>query len=523
MIILVLIDHKQIIYPRINNENVKQFSIMNKIALLIFLFFQLVMSFNIQAQNPEVLQLDLEEIIALAQSEAPDVLLAETQLKANHWQYQSNLANFKPSINLNADIPTLNRNIEVVTLPTGRDTFLQRAQVSNFAGISLVQQIPWTGGEITAGTRLRRLDIINEDEKDNTVYFSTPFSISIRQPVFGFNELKWDKKIEPLIYQEATKEFAEEMENIAYEGAQLFFEVLIAQLNLEAALADKANADTLFKISKGRYEVGRIAETELLQIELTSMNADANAAQATLDLQTTTEELRNFLGITKAVEFVLKPPIDIPLFLIDEEQALNFASQNRSEVINFDLRLLQADRNVAIAKANSGLNMDLIGSFSYSKTEEKLADAYASPLVNNEFFSLGLQVPIADWGKARARLEQAKSFKEVEEMVVGQEKVNFEKEIILKVRQFDLVRNQVSLSLRAYDVSKKRQEITRSRYYIGKIGITELNIAVADQESARRSYMNALRSFWLALYDLRRRTLYDFERNISLVKTVENF
>src|SRR5690606_12891120 len=121
--------------------------------------------------------------------------------------------------------------------------------------------------------------------------------------------------------QEAEKGFAEEMENVAFQAAQLFFDVFIAQLNLEAAKRDKANADTLFGISKGRFEVGRIAETELLQIELSSMNADASVQRALLNLQSGTEQLRNFLGIRQAVFFKLEAPEEIPAFIINLDEA----------------------------------------------------------------------------------------------------------------------------------------------------------------------------------------------------------
>ena len=52
-------------------------------------------------------------------------------------------------------------------------------------------------------------------------------------------------------------------------------------------------------------------------------------------------------------------------------------------------------------------------------------------------------------------------------------------------------------------MSQKREQLTRNRYYIGKIDVTDLNIAINEKEGARRGYMNALREFWLAYYDLR--------------------
>mgnify|MGYP001362397727 CR=1 FL=1 len=168
------------------------------------------------------------------------------------------------------------------------------------------------------------------------------------------------------------------------------------------------------------------------------------------------------------------------------------------------------------AKGETGTQMNLFASFGLSQTAGTLGNAYESPL-NQEQVTLGLQVPIADWGKTRAQREVAKSNLDLERMNVSQERVNFERNVLLKVQQFDLVRDQVQRALRAYEVSLRRQEMTRNRYYIGKIGIVELNIAVQEQEAARRNYVSALQSFWMAYYDLRRSTLYDFANNRSLV------
>jgi outer membrane protein TolC len=492
----------------------------NLILTACFLFLGLLFS-NITFSQSEKLELSLTEIISLAQSDAPDVLINKARLSNSFWQLQAANSLLRPTINFTSDLPDLNRNIDIVTLPTGRDTFIQRAQMRTNVGLQLSQQIPWTGGSVFASTNLQRLDLFNDTFGGGKSYFSTPISVGFRQPIFGFNELKWDQKIQPLVYQEATKQFAENMEGVAFEAAQLFFEVYIAQLNLTAATQDKANADTLLNISKGRFEVGRIAETELLQIELSAMNANANVAQAVLDLTTSSEQLRNFLGIKQKVEFELTPPTEIPEFIVDADAALKYALQNRSEIIGFERRKIEAESDVARAQANSGLNADIFATFSLSKTTNELSDAYTSPLNNNERFSLGLNVPIADWGRARSRLEVAKSNQEVTNMLIEQERISFEQEILLKVQQFDLLRNQVALALRAYDVSQKRQEMTRNRYYIGKIGITELGIAISEQESARRGYMNALRAFWLAFYELRQITLFDFERNVSLVKKID--
>jgi outer membrane protein len=470
----------------------------------------------------DTLEVSLEDIVALAQSDAPDALAAAMQLKNRYWSYQTFLANYKPTLFLNGNLPDLNRSIGPITLPDGTNKFVRQSKLYNSARIALAQGITQTGGTIFAGSSLSRLDQLNEDIPNTTSYVASPFYVGIDQPIFGYNELKWNKKIRPLQYQEATREYAERMESVGTDASALFFDVLIAQLNLRSAKRDKANADTLYNISKGRFEVGRIAETELLQIELSAMNADAAEQRALLALQTGTEQLRNFLGLKKAVFFKMETPENIPTFDISPDEALKYAKLFRSDIIRFDRMLVEADAGVAQAKSERGFQMNLSAQVGFTQSGPSVGDAYNS-LESNQVAGLSINVPILNWGRGEARLETAYTQRELDRLTVGQDKVKFEQEILLKVKQFDLLRNQVALSKRAYDVSLKREQMTRNRYYIGKIDVLDLGVAVTEKENARVNYVSSLRAFWLAYYDLRRSTLFDFERNVSLVRKLEGY
>jgi len=487
-----------------------------------FLFFVLLLlnSATLNSQT-KTLKLSLPEVVTLAQSDAPDVLIANNQLNTNYWENQFFLAGYKPQISLNSN-PNLFRSIDEIILPTGASTFISRSQMNNGLDLRLSQQITKTGGTVFASTGLERIDIFKTQNNDaSTLYLSNPISIGFSQPIFAYNALKWDKEIQPLNYAESTKEYAEDMEAVARTAAQLFFEVLIAQLNLTAAAQDKINADTLFAISKGRFDVGKIAETELLNIELRALNADAAVAQASLNVQTNSEKLRNYLGIKEAVTFELETPTAIPTFLVDGEKALEFAKLNRSDNISFARRLKVAESEVDRAK-KAGFEIDLFASFGLTQTGLTLGGAF-NDLLDRERVNLGISMPIADWGVTKSRREIATSNLALEKARIAQEKVEFEQQILIRVQQFDLVRNQVKLAQRAYEASIKREDITRKRYLIAKIGITELNIAITEKEQARRRYVTALQSFWLAYYELRTLTLYDFASNKSLVKVPEGF
>ncbi|NJL75818.1 MAG: TolC family protein [Saprospiraceae bacterium] len=331
---------------------------INLFLLLIICAFQL-------KSQPRSLDLQLIDMITLAQSDAPDVLIAQTRLSNLYWAYQTYLADFKPQITLeSSSIPVLNRSIDVITLPDGSDAFINRSLMRNGLNLSLQQNIAATGGTIFASSSLERIDLFSNN---STSYLSTPFSVGFFQPLFQFNQLKWDKKIQPLVYQEAQRGYSENMEEVAFEAAGFFFQILNAQLGVAAATKNKADADTLYQISKGRFEVGRIAETDLLQIELNVRNADANLARATLELQTATEQTRDFLGIQDPIQFNLVPPYEIPDIQIDAAKALEYANQYKSDVVSFQRRLLTAERVMSQARGETGLSANISGSLDFLK------------------------------------------------------------------------------------------------------------------------------------------------------------
>ena len=62
-------------------------------------------------------------------------------------------------------------------------------------------------------------------------------------------------------------------------------------------------------------------------------------------------------------------------------------------------------------------------------------------------------------------------------------------------------------------MSLDRFEISRQRYVLGDISITDLTIAQREKDQAQRDYIDTLRNYWFAYFQLRKLTGYDFENN----------
>ncbi|MEO9484962.1 MAG: TolC family protein [Ekhidna sp.] len=458
----------------------------------------------------------LENIIGLAQSQSPQAKQAETRKENRFWQYRLFRSNYNPQLALSGNLPAYSNQFIPVTQEDGSTQFRPVEQTNSSLNLGLFQPLAPTGGSISVNTRASQFqDIVN----DETRYRSTIVDLTLNQPIFAFNELKWDKKTEPIRYEESRRSYVEEMEFVSRNAVQRFFDYLDAQVNYQIAEFNLANNDTIYNIEKGRYNIGTASEDKLLQVELQLLRSQQDQTQAQLDLQTSRLALRIFIGLNEDENFDLALPEDIPVFPVDESIALQYAKDNRSDFIAFERRRIEADAQVAQAKGQR-FQMNLNASFGLNSAGTAFDQSYQNAQ-SQQFANLTLNIPIVNWGRNEARMKTALANKQLTDYVIAQEEQNFEQEIITQVRQLDVLRQQIEISKKSDEVAQKRYEVAQNRYLIGKIDITNLNIALTEKDTAKRSYNNALRSYWIAYYDLRRLTLYDFANN-ELLYTIDD-
>ena len=207
----------------------------------------------------------LEQSIEYAKLNSPLSRAARYALLSAKWRFRSFRADLLPSISLTGDAPNYNKSIFSNTLDDGTVTFSSRTQSEASLGVSIDQNIMPTGGRLSLSSGLTRLGIF---QSENTyLWQSTPLVASYRQPLNQFNSLKWRAITEPLRYRIAQKQYVEDLENLAFTVTQSFFDLLLAKINMEVAEFNVTVNDSIYNISQGRFQVGSIAENELLQSE----------------------------------------------------------------------------------------------------------------------------------------------------------------------------------------------------------------------------------------------------------------
>ncbi|TDB65817.1 TolC family protein [Arundinibacter roseus] len=457
--------------------------------------------------------LSLSDAIALAQRQSPYYFRAKNTYETGYWQFQNFQAGFKPQIRLNATIPTFFRAINPITQPDGSIQFRRVTQANNSLGVSLVQNIGATGGQLLLGTRLQRTD--NFGGAESSYFLSTPVSFSYYQESLLYNDLRWQRKLQPLYFQTAEKNYAEELEEAALQGATLFMATLVAQVTADITAANLANADSLYLLTKERFALGTVAQSDLLQLELNVLKAKNQLATARLNAEASLRNMKRILGIDLAEAVALQePPLPLKTSL-SYEVALEEARSNRQNVLEFSTRRLEAEQKIAEAKGKNSLQFGLSANVGTQQTATSFGGAYRN-LQNQQYIGVSLDMPIQDWGLRKSQIRLAEANRELVEVNVQQDELTFEQEIFLQVMRFGQQYDQLALAQKADTVAQQRLHITKERYLVGKVGITDLNLALEENIRAREGYIQSLSAYWLAFYTLRRLTLYDFEKKQSI-------
>lgn len=488
--------------------------VMNKILLVLFVLCAAMVS----AQTTEMLR--LHEVVGMAQMRSPAYLRSKTTYENNYWRYKNFRAGMLPELRAFGTVPNFNRSIERITLPDGTDAFVDRSLATSAATLSLNQQVPWTGGQFSFISSLQRIDLLGNQA--NTSFLGTPFSISYNQDNIFYNRFRWERQTEPLRFQEAERGFAEELEEIAIQASSLYFELLLAENNYQLALTNLANTDTLFRISQGRYQLGKIAENDLLQIELSLLNARNRVAETQLDLELRQQEIKRYLNLNQRENIVLEVPSQVRFFEVKPDQALDQARANRRAVLEFRRRRIEAEQMVAQSKGDNRAQVGVSANFGLTQRGTTLGSVYANPQ-DQRNVALTMSIPLINWGVTRSRIRMAEANRELVEVNVQQDEINFEQEILLQVMRFNMLRDQLLVAAKADTIAQKRFDVTKERYLIGKISITDLNLSVQEKDLARQAYINTLRSYWQLYYLLRRLTLYDFAAQKPLARPEVKF
>jgi len=456
----------------------------------------------------DTVRLSLQQVVEMAKQNSIAAKQAVTVRETKYWQWRTFKSNYQPQLSLSGILPGYSKTTQQVLQPDGTIIFQPVHNDNSSLQLDFSQSITATGGTVYGTTSMQRF---YDFDRHNELYNGVPYALGYSQPLFQFNQLRWDKKIEPLKFNESKQAYIESQEQISITVTGYFFDLLLAQVNLQIAEANFTNTQKILAIANVKFELGKVSKNEILQLQLERLNAQKAVGTAKRDMEIATLNLRTYTGTEGQEKIALELPGATIDMSVSADKVLAEAFENRSDAIAFMRRIAESKRDVAKAKGQSGLIATLTANIGFSNTARNVPDVYRSPQ-NQQLLQLQFAIPVLDWGRSKSRVKTAQANEQFTEYAVEQDKQTFKQQIVTQVTLFNMMKNQLVFTAQADSIASEKYKIARERYVLGDLSITDLSIAFQENDQAKRDYVAALRDFWGAYYQLRYLSLYDFEK-----------
>ena len=489
----------------------------------ILLFAVISFSLNALTQKDSIrLRMTLERAIEIANKQSIYSFRQKNMYLASYWDFRSYKASKLPSLSLSTTPfsyeNAITKGYDYDDEGNRTPIYTLSEELTSYSTLNLTQNIPLTGATVRAYSRF---SMDNDMTADDLTYRSTPISIQISQPLNGYNAFKWEAKIEPLKFEQAKREYLQSLQELAIRTNSAFFNLVEAQINLSIAETNVSNADTLYRIGQGRFEIGTVTQDELLDLELSYLNSTIDLSKAKVNLHQARSSLNSFLGFDDNVFIECVLPSKIPSLKVKVEEAMGLAYENNPDLLNYEQQLIEADRDIASARSQYGMSVEADANVGYNKESEEFKKIYKPKFNEMQDISLTLNIPIVDWGRKRGKVQMAKSEREVAMATIRQAKIDFDQNIFLQVMEFNMQEKQVQIAAKADTIAKRGYEVTKQRFLIDKVDVLKLNSARNSLDNAKRNYIQSVQDYWENYFTIRRLTLYDFEKKESLITELD--
>jgi outer membrane protein len=224
----------------------------------LYIIFFLTVSYNgFCTGGVDTIRLTLQQVVEMAKNNSIAAKQAGTTRETKYWEWRTYKSNYQPQLSLSGNLPGYSKTSTPVVQPDGSILFQSIHYDNSALTLNFSQTITATGATIYGMTQMQRFD---DFDRNSVLYNGTPYAVGFSQPLGQYNSLKWDKKIQPLLYNESKQAYIETHEQISITVTGYFFDLLLAQVNLQTAESNLANTQKILKIANLKFDLGKVSK-----------------------------------------------------------------------------------------------------------------------------------------------------------------------------------------------------------------------------------------------------------------------
>jgi outer membrane protein len=503
------------------------------------LFLLIIIIISLPAIAQEKMNLNLQDAIDIALNESTGIQRLQQSIISAERRLWAAKAGYRTNMTMDITAPEYQEGFQLIQV-VGDNPVAERFGSYKVKGVlNLTQPMPWIplgGASMWLASEAYQLNNwipspTNPDEQIKNNKFYTSLSLNLNKPLFTINELALGLRSAELNYQRNTRRFNRFELDLIYNVTDHFYRLYRHTEDVLITEEKVKRQEEIYQTTRNRFKAGLIAEVDTMQAEVELIEYQ-NELKQKQDLRARQEaSFKQLIGLPLEKVVDVTTDLDIKRLHVDVERAVGLARENRSEIVEQKIDIEDQKINIKRTDARVSIQGDLnayydLAGFSdrampYGANTQELFRSSWNELKDtpNRGFMFNLQVPIWDWGRNKAQVDEQKAYLRMSELDLKDIYVDIEREVRDLVRNIELSWDRVQMLEKSRRVSEHSFEISLKRFDNGDINSTELARAQDQWNAAKLSYLNAYVGYQLALADLKRKTLYDFENDRSLVKT----
>jgi len=501
---------------------------MNTNIILPVLF--LLLFAPLRAQEKTVLTIDRAIDIALHGSYT--VRSNDENRKAMQYQYLYYQAQFKPQLDMNLYAPSWNESVTEVPQADALPVYNSTSSIRFGSDLRFKYVLP-TGGNLALVGTLYHQNLSTTFQKDYSTQKRqlaySQFGVAFNQPVFTKNVLRENLVWAEYRFKSFELFFTRTQMDIIYNVSKGFYDVYRAAYEKQINEERLTNSQEALRIAKLKFETGNISEGDLLVSEIEASRNDVLLSETIGKYERAKDEFKLLIGLNMTEEIDIMAVMEFETVVINLQMAIDQALANRLEVKEgeYDIKLqeIEVDRAKRINEVKGEISAyyDFAG---LSPKEGHVMDLFRQSFDNmavrpqNRGVTFTLSVPIVDWGRRRNYVKMQTIYLDEKKMRLENTSEQIIKEIREIVRTVYEAEKRFRINQTNKDIAARSYRIYQLRFENGDITGQELSLEQARLSDVQLNYIDAYVTYQLALADLKRKTMWDFENNRSYL--IEN-
>jgi outer membrane protein TolC len=472
---------------------------------LIFLFHALVPAQEI---------LTLEKALEFAFRNSPSIKEAEYRLQTSGENLKAQQAGLKSQFSITLNPINLSDTKTFSELTSSYNT---QSVTRTAASFSIRQPIKWTDGTLSVTNSFNWQESSSSFVGGNKAgAYNNSLYLKFSQPLFTYNRTQMQIKELELSLENAQLNYAIQKLSIERQVTQQFLNLYYNRESVKIAEDEFKNADEQFKIIESKVKAGIAAQGELYQADLTRLNSQASLENKQILFANAIDSFKVLVGMPLDREIEILTDIRKKLVDVDLQKAIDHGLESRMELRQRDISIQTALDALIQAGAQNEFKAQVDLTLGLTGVNKAFQNIYGSPNVD-QVVAVSLNIPVFDWGQKKHVLAASQAQVDTQKLSLDEQKNQIQLDIRQAYRNLQNQKLQIEIAEKNTKNAQLTYDINLERYKNGDLSSKDMQFYQLQLSTQKLNEVSALINYKLALLDIKIRSLWDFDANISIV------